>query len=404
MQRCSSGCVLPRPTETPSASKARAQQIVASKVGRAPDVADLSAAIYPAVMGPGRIEALRAMGGLYEAEAPLVRPRSAEQMADLLAQAKRRGSKLTLVGARRSFGEQFLPVPGGQAVQTTELGGQVQWLETEADGSAWVRAPACLSFEELWRCTPGYLPMHPPTGDRATLGGALAACTHDAVGFFADDVRAFSLLTVDGTVHECRHDAGGERGELFRLVPGSFGALGVVLEIELLLRRLAPRQLVEVNVVDKRTTPDFGGLDRLELAFRNGEYSLGRGLFFVGCHRATVLFGDRFFLPTPSDRARPLLLADDAPFRNAVAQGLANRFPALLHHLHAAYFRQGARYRASPYGFAYHQRSYDRAFEVLSGTGAVPRLLRAARVDPRLTVCHQTFVVGPADARPFLEL
>jgi len=242
---------------------------------------------------------LRAMGGLYEANALLHCPGTPSELAELFAAAAERRVKLTLVGSQRSFGEHFLPPAGAEAVSTTALGGFVRALDRQADGSLWVRASAGLTFEELCRRLPGYIPFHPPTGERISLGGALAACTHDAVGFFADDVRAFSLLAPNGTVYECRAGAAGNGGELFRAAPGSFGALGAILELEVRLRAV----------------PDTG-------------YS-------------------------------PLRCTDSK--------------------------RSSARSRRAPGDWA-------------------PLLLRCVGVDPRLTVCHQSFAVPIACVRDFLDL
>jgi len=65
--------------------------------------------------------------------------------------------------------------------------------------------------------------------------------------------------------------------------------------------------------------------------------------------------------------------------------------------------RKGREFEASPYAFAYYQRSYDRAYETLAGRAWWAGALRKIGVDPRLTVCHQSFVVPLAAARPFLD-
>ena len=350
---------------------------------------------------------LRAMGGLYEANALLHCPGTPSELAELFAAAAERRVKLTLVGSQRSFGEHFLPPAGAEAVSTTALGGSVRALDRQADGSLWVRASAGLTFEELCRRLPGYIPFHPPTGERISLGGALAACTHDAVGFFADDVRAFSLLAPNGTVYECRAGAAGNGGELFRAAPGSFGALGAILELEVRLRAVPDTQRAEINVLEKCPTKGYRALERLESVHRNCEYPLGRGLFFFGRRGPSVLLGDNIVATSPSDWALSLPLTDDAWSRNIAAQALANRFPAFMHRLQPWMFKRGRRFHASMYGFCFYQRSYDRAFEYLSRRAPgdwAPLLLRCVGVDPRLTVCHQSFAVPIACVRDFLDL
>ena len=127
---------------------------------------------------------LRAMGGLYETQAVVRRPTDLDGMRELFADARRAGCQLTLSAGRRSFGEHFLPQPGAIAVDTRGLGGDVEVLGVEGSGGVTVRVPASFSFEELHAAFPGALPRHPPTGDRITLGGAVAACTHNCAGDF----------------------------------------------------------------------------------------------------------------------------------------------------------------------------------------------------------------------------
>lgn len=361
----------------------------------------------PLVAPPEPCE-LRAAGGLHEARASLHRPRSVAELAAVFADARRRGVRLTLVGGRRSFGEQFLPSPGAEAVDTTGITTDAaQALPTDvADGDElWVRAPAATTFEELARCFPGYLPHHPPTGDRITLAGALAACTHDAVGYFADAVRAFTLMTPDGRTHRCHAGAEGRAGALYRLVPGSFGALGVLLDMELRLHPARDEERAEMVVLDKAPHDALSRtVERLERLTLAGEYPLRRGIFFFGRRGPAALMGCRQVLPAPGQRLRQPPLADDAHAKNVYLQGLANRFPGLVYRLLPLGFSVGRRFHARLYPFAYFQRSYDRADELLHADGLVPRLLRGIGVDPRLTVCHTTYAIPVAHRHDFLRL
>lgn len=347
---------------------------------------------------------LRAMGGLYEATARVREPATPEELAALFQDAVARRQRLTLIGARRSFGEHFLPPGDAEGVSTARLSGTTRLFSTEADGSIWVRAPGSLTFEALHREHPHHLPYHPPTGDRISLAGALVACAHNAVGFFAEEVRAFRLMTPDGAVHECHAAAPGIAGELFRLVPGSFGALGVLLELELRLFRVRERQRAEITVLEHGPARGYVALERLETLYRSGEYPLGRGLFFFGRRGTSVLLGDRIVVPEPHHKAAPLPLTDDATRRNIVAQGLANRVPGLVSPLQGLVLRRGRRFHAGLYGFTFFQRSYDRAYDYLASPAVLPRVLRALGIDPRLTVCHQTFAVPVERRQSFLDL
>ncbi len=346
---------------------------------------------------------LRAMGGLYEATASVHEPTTLEELADLFRQAAAQRRRLTLIGSQRSFGEHFLPPTDADGVSTSRLAGSTRLLSTEADGSIWVHAPGRLTFEELHREYPSHLPHYPPTGDRISLAGALVACAHNAVGFFAAEVRAFRVMTPDGVVHECHAAAPGVAGELFRLIPGSFGALGVVLDLELRLWRMQERQRAEITVLEHCPSPGQA-IERLEALYRSGEYPLGRGLFFAGRRGVSMLLGDRVVTPEPHEHASPLPLTDDATQRNIVAQAVAHRIPGFVRPLQSLVLRRGRRFHARLYGFTFFQRSYDRAYDYLASAALLPRALRAMGIDPRLTVCHQSFVIPVEQRHAFVRL
>ncbi len=351
-----------------------------------------------------RTDALRSAGGLYATEKVVHYPKAPEELASLFEDARRRGIGLTLLGSRRSFGEQFIPPEGAEGVSLSRFGGQVALLEPTPDGKLWVRAPGAITFRELCHAVPGYLPHHPPTGDRISLGGALAACTHDAVGYFADYVRAFTLLSPDGSLHRCSRSAQGLERELFHVVVGSFGALGAILDIEICLRQLLPGEYAEINVLERCPTRGYRALERLEACYQVGLYPLGRGLFFFGRRRTSVLLGDRVRVGEPGKSVRELLLTDDRTERNIVAQALANRLPGVVHRLQPLVFEPGRQFRATPYGFSFYQRSYDRAQGYLASGRTVPRLLGLFGVNPWLGVCHQTFVMPVSARRAFMDL
>lgn len=346
---------------------------------------------------------LRAMGGLYEAQAVVRRPTDLDGMRELFADAHRSRCQLTLSAGRRSFGEHFLPQSGAIAVDTRGLGGDVEVLGVEGSGGVTVRVPASFSFEELHTAFPGALPRHPPTGDRITLGGAVAACTHNCAGYFADDIRALELLTPRGDLIRCAPGEDGLGGQLFDLLPGSFGALGVNTHVELELRPVAPGARVEIEVVENCPAQGFACVDLLEQRYRSEKLPFGRGMFVYGCRGTTVLVENRQVEET-APRRSSLPLTDEATVRNIVLQGIAHRLPTLVHRLQPRVLRKGRRFQASAYGFCYYQRSYDRAFDWLSSQRMSSRVMRAAGVDPRLTVCHQTFAIPPDRVHRFLEL
>ncbi|HEX2879218.1 MAG TPA: FAD-binding protein, partial [Polyangiaceae bacterium] len=346
---------------------------------------------------------LRAVGGQHAATANVHSPQTLHELRAVLQQSERNGTRLTLVGAQRSFGEQFLPPERADCLSLHRLGGQIERLEHDVQGNLWVRAPGHTTFHDLCAGVPGFVPFRPPTGDRISVAGALVACSHDAVGFFADNVRAITVMFADGTVHECRAGDPGVRGELFRSIPGSFGAFAAILSVELRLRAVDPAQRAVINVLYRGTVQNYPVLEQLETLFQNGEYALGRGLFFYGRRRSCVLVGDCLRTLEAGEHLPELLLTDDATTRNIVAQALANRFPSLAHRAQPWVLKPGRRFQAGLYGFSFYQRSYDRAFDFLSSNDPVACLLREVGVDPRLAVCHQTFLMPISSNRKFLD-
>lgn len=342
-------------------------------------------------------EALRAMGGLQEGHAVVHRPRSVAELRALLAS----GGPYALVGARHSFGAHFFPVAGGAAIDVTALPGAVTVLEDDG-AHRWVRAGGSVTFEALVAAVPGYMPQYPPTSDLITLAGALTACTHDSAGFFAEHVRRFTLLAPDGTEHDCHAGADGLAGELYRLVPGSFGLLGVILDLELRLYAAPSSRCLDI-VVHRGHFADDPSVSRLvALAASPSTHTAGQYVYGVGGD--TVLFESRAVDTASVAGVPPLPLTDDATTRNVYLQATASLSPRLTNWFSLFVLKSGRRFRASFYGSSFFQRSYGRAHAILGGRGLPARALRALGLDPRLPVAHQTFVVPRPEAERFFAL
>lgn len=338
------------------------------------------------------------MGSVAEADIQVHRPRSLTELQALFAAGQ--PGAFSLMGARHSFGAHFFPRADGAAIDTTALGGSVRWLESAGE-RRWVRVPGSSTFEALAAATPGFLTRHPPTSDLITLAGALAACTHDSIGFFADQVRRFTLLTPDGQLHECHEGAAGIAGELYRLVPGSFGVLGVILELEINLYAAPKTRAVDISV-RRGHYGDDPGLARLsELA--RAPSAQGAGMYVYGVRGPTVLFEGHVVEASTLRGVPPLPLTDDATTRNVYLQGIASLAPRLTNWFSLFLLRDGRRFRADLYGHAFFQRSYGRALAILGSSRLAARALRGAGLDPRLPVAHQSFVVPVAVVDRFLD-
>ena len=346
-----------------------------------------------------------AKGGLDEGVAPCWFPRSEDELFELYADARARARRLTLVGARKSFGGHFLCPPGAEACDVAGLGRASEIVERAPDDSEiWVSVAAGVTFKALLSQFAGYRPQNPPTSDGISIAGALAACTHNMGGFFADSVRAFTLLAPNGQRYRCSPRGNALERALFELAPGSFGALGVMTDIELRLRAVPPDLSMQVEVVSRGRVAGSRYLDELWRAADEPRHEPGHGVFLFGREDRYVLLADSLRTGSaPRPRARMLLTAD-RPRLHAALQGLSNRYPGLTRHIALSAFRPGRAFSADWYGFLFFQRSYDTAHEILSSRSPVFSALRGLGVDPRLTVCHQTWCFPREHAREFMQV
>src|SRR5688572_11999198 len=91
-----------------------------------------------------------AKGGLDEGVAPCWFPRSEDELFELYADARARARRLTLVGARKSFGGHFLCPPGAEACDVAGLGRASEIVERAPDDSEiWVSVAAGVTFKAL---------------------------------------------------------------------------------------------------------------------------------------------------------------------------------------------------------------------------------------------------------------
>lgn len=355
-------------------------------------------------------ESLHSVGGAYEADAEIVRATTIEEVLAVFRQASESGRRVTLLGGRRSIGDQFLPPPGALGLDVAELGRATdvgrgaEILEEDADGSIWVRTGGGTRFLDLRRVFPDHRPSCPPTTDTVTLAGALAACTHNSLSYFADSVRTFSLVSASGEVYRCARDGDERSRELFFGAIGAFGALGVVTDVEVFLRKVEREQQVVVHAV--YAGPAKGGqyLDELERAADDARFSEGAGAVVYGREKHAIVLGDEG-LPAGARHSGPrALLTDDDIDGHAVTQGLANRFPRIAEWLVSRTYQPGVKLWAPWYGFLFFQRGYDRAEAVLSRSSFGKKLLRLLGVNPRLPFCHQAWFFPRRDLREVLSL
>lgn len=346
-----------------------------------------------------------AKGGLDEARSRCWFPTSEADVLELYRQTAEVGRRLTLVGAQKSFGGHFLCAEGAEACDVTGLGRATRLVERDdAAGTIWVSVAAGVTFRQMLHEFPGYRPESPPTSDGISVGGALASCTHNMAGFFADSVRAFTLLAPNGESYRCSPGGSSLERALFEFVPGTFGALGVITDIELRLRAIPAEQSVQVEVLSRGRVRGVSYLEELWRAADSPKHAPGHGMFLYGCQDRYVLLGDSVLNGSEPRPRTQLLLTADKPQLHAALQGVSNRFPTLTRHIALSAFRPGRAFSADWYGFLFFQRSYDTAYDTLSSRAPWFSALRGLGVDPRLTVLHQTWCFPREHAVEFMEL
>jgi FAD/FMN-containing dehydrogenase len=181
--------------------------------------------------------------------ARILEPRSAAEVADIVAAAARRGEPLAIAGSRHSMGgQQFLS--GGTLLDMRKLSG-LRWFDRNR---AQMEVEAGITWPDVIR---GYLSMQRGPGpaygirqkqtgaDRLSLGGAVASNIHGrglTAKPFVEDIESLEVVTPAGEIIRCSRE---ENREVFRHVVGGYGLFGVVTAVTM---RLVPRVKVERRV------------------------------------------------------------------------------------------------------------------------------------------------------------
>lgn len=345
-------------------------------------------------------------------------PRNEAEVQRLLETFDREGAaSVTCVGAERSFDGHFLPPTRAEralALSSRDLGRDPTVLGEGEDAKGrrvlWVRASAGVGLGELLDAVNAsgqeWMFFTCPTSEWISLGGALAANCHSRSsdthgGLFADHVRRFTLIDAAGRRHDCRADAPDAIDrELFRLVPGSFGALGFITEIEIALRRASPWRVVTATVEHSKMgaledgTKLFGRLADANAGGTRWDEGIGLMLFGSPTRGLCTLVSGHSNQDRERDPRSGIPLFEARPERNALLQGLSNRLPKLAGSLARHTFREGHEFRTNLRCWSFFQSSYDDAGRVLSRPGPGWELARrVTQVDPKLQLVHQSWVL-----------
>ena len=173
----------------------------------------------------------------------LLRPRTRDELAEIVGSASRKGMPISVSGCRHSMGGQQFATDG-VCIDTRELDRVISFdrerglLEAEA-GIQWPKLirtylEAQTDGKKQWG-----IAQKQTGADTFTLGGSLSSNVHGRglrMKPLISNIESFTLITADGKSIRCSRE---ENSELFRLAIGGYGLFGLVDAVTL---RLVPRQ------------------------------------------------------------------------------------------------------------------------------------------------------------------
>jgi FAD/FMN-containing dehydrogenase len=187
----------------------------------------------------------------------ILQPRSLQDVQRIVRTARKDRKVISVAGGRHAmggqqFGTDTLLIDIRKLNRVLNLDRKHGLLEVEA-GIEWPDLiDGYLSLQnrdlESWG-----IAQKQTGADRLTMAGTMAANAHGRglkMKPFVSDVESFVLVDPTGTARTCSRT---ENAELFRLVHGGYGLLGIVTSVQL---RLVPRKKVE-RVVELRTSDDL---------------------------------------------------------------------------------------------------------------------------------------------------
>ena len=233
----------------------------------------------------------------------IVKPTSMSDLRRVIAQARSRGTPISIAGGRHSMGGQQF---GANTILVDMTGmNRVIGLDAEkgvVEAEAGIEWPQLIDhlveaqrgLERQWGI------IQKQTGaDRLSLGGALASNIHSRglrMKPIIADVESFDLVDHQGDVRRCDRS---QNSELFRLVIGGYGLFGIVSAVRL---RLAPRRKLE-RVVELKEVKDV--MPSFEKRIADG-YLYGDFQFATESKRDNFLRSGVFPCYRPVDISTPI--------------------------------------------------------------------------------------------------
>ena len=173
----------------------------------------------------------------------LLRPRTRNELAEIVRSASRKGLPISVSGCRHSMGGQQFATDS-ICVDTRELDGLISFdrerglIEADA-GIRWPKLIRAYLDAQAGETKQWGIAQKQTGADTFTLGGSLSSNVHGrglTMKPLISNVESFSMITTDGKSIRCSRQ---ENSELFRLAIGGYGLFGLIDTVTL---RLVPRQ------------------------------------------------------------------------------------------------------------------------------------------------------------------
>jgi FAD/FMN-containing dehydrogenase len=242
----------------------------------------------------------------------LLRPRTRDELAEIVHSASRKGLPISVSGCRHSMGGQQFATDS-ICIDTRSLDRVISFdqerglIEAEA-GIQWPKLIRTYLDAQAGKAKQWGIAQKQTGADTFTLGGSLSSNVHGrglAMKPLISNVESFTLVNADGKSIRCSRD---ENNELFRLAIGGYGLFGLTSSVTL---RLVPRQKLR-RVVEVIHAADLTKRfeERIAEKFLYGDFQ-----FLVDEKSPDFLQRGVFSCYQPIDKLEPILakkeLSDD---------------------------------------------------------------------------------------------
>jgi FAD/FMN-containing dehydrogenase len=204
----------------------------------------------------------------------LLRPRTRNELADIVRSASRKGLPISVSGCRHSMGgQQFatdsICIDARSLDRVISFDQEHGLIEAEA-GIQWPKLIHTYLQAQPDKAKQWGIAQKQTGADTFTLGGSLSSNVHGrglAMKPLISNVESFTLINADGKSVRCSRD---ENNELFRVAIGGYGLFGLIDSVAL---RLVPRQKLRrvVEIIRADDLPKRFG-ERIAQKFLYGDF------------------------------------------------------------------------------------------------------------------------------------